>query len=133
MFVSVLLCVCHPSITMPQLVPLLRAEMARLREYNAELQEQNAEFGVFINNAIGVIQRVYEDARDNEDAAVYSITLRLCLELADALKPGLMAQYRESFREQYGRYPEEAEALEPQAEPDIDDEQEPEAEPMSNF
>ena len=60
---------------------------------------------------------------------MYSIITQLCLELADALKPGLMAQYRESFREQYGRYPEEAEAPEPQAEPDIDDEPEPDAEP----
>ena len=119
----------------------LRAELARLREENAalrgvarEVDEESAKILDRINKAIGVLGRHYEDARDITDVSVRQGRTQLCLEFGDILKPGLMAEFREIFREKYGRYPEEdlSEAEtepEPGAETDIEDEPEPGAEP----
>ena len=107
---------------MPQQVQRLRAELACLREENAELQHMRERAAEMLGRAITERVDNWGIGRTSEAEN----TLLLCLELGEILSPGFAALLREEYREEHGHYPEEAESEaetepEPGAEPDIGD------------
>ena len=109
---------------MPQQVQRLRAELARLREENAELQHMRERAAEMLGRAIS--ERIHNFNRGIGRTSEAENTVLLCISVCEILVPGLEARLREEYREEHGHYPEEAESEaetepEPGAEPDIGD------------